>query len=81
MAKYKVIVNRSQCIACGVAPSTCPQVFELGDDNGKNRIVDTYSVKTTEEESIGEVPEDLYDCVSRAAQLCPVSAITVEKLE
>jgi ferredoxin len=47
--KYKVTVDRNACIACGVAPNLCPSVFILGGDNGKTRIVDEYSEKTSEE--------------------------------
>ena len=81
MAKYLVKVNRSLCIACGVAPSLCNQVFELGNDNGKNRIVDKYSSKTGEDYSEGIIPEELYECASTAAQSCPVGAISIEKIE
>lgn len=80
MAKIKVVVDRVKCIACGVAPSLCSKVFELGNDNGKNRIVSEYAVENSPELSVGEVPEDLYDCVKSAADSCPVAAITVEKI-
>jgi len=80
VGKVRVVVDRARCISCGTAPAVCPQVFVLGSDNGKNRVVDAYSVETTEETSVGEVPEELYDCVSRAAELCPVAAILVEML-
>ncbi len=78
MAKIRVIVDRDTCIGCGVAPATCPDVFVLGDDNGKNRVVDDWSVKLDEHESIGEVPEDLKDCVQAAVDACPVQAIRFE---
>jgi ferredoxin len=80
MVKYKVTVNRSLCIACGVAPALCPKVFELGSDNGKNKVVDTYSIKLTDEVSVGVVPEELYQCVKGATDSCPVNAIVVEEL-
>ena len=63
-----------------MAPSLCGQVFELGGDNGKNKVVDEYSQETTESLSIGVVPDELYECVTTAANSCPVSAIKVEKL-
>lgn len=75
----KVIVDKSTCIGCGVAPATCPQVFELGPD-GKNRVRDEYSISETGEQSVGEVPDDLADCVSAAESSCPVSAIRVERV-
>ena len=81
MAKIRVVVDRQTCIGCGVAPATCPEVFVLGSDNGRNRVVDEYSVKLDENVSIGEVPEDLLDCVKAAAEACPVSAITYEVIK
>lgn len=80
MAKVKVTVDRDTCIACGVAPTVCPQVFVLGSDNGKNRVVDKFSTNLTESLSEGEIPEDLYECAVQAASSCPVGAITVQKI-
>lgn len=77
---YRVSVDRELCIACRVAPDLCPQVFVLGEDNGKNRLVEKYSEKTSEDISMGVIPEDLYDCVMRASEACPVQAIIVEKI-
>jgi len=80
LSRYKVTVDRSLCIGCGVAPSICSQVFELGTDNGKNRVVEAYSVRTDENFSEGVIPEDLYDCAASAVQSCPVGAIKIEKI-
>ncbi|MEM2021299.1 MAG: ferredoxin [Zestosphaera sp.] len=76
--KCRVVVNRSACIACGVAPSICPDVFELGQDIGRNRVVNKYSVETTRETSVGMVPEELCECVKQVAGICPVGAIKIE---
>jgi ferredoxin len=81
VAKYRVIVDRSKCIACGAAPAACPEVFELGSDNGKNRVIDKYSVELTPELSVGVIPEELYDCARAGAEACPVDAIRVERIE
>lgn len=80
MVKYRVIVDRNTCIACGAAPGVCSQVFILGEDNGKNRVVDVYSEKISEDTSVGIVSEDLYNCVKQGVEVCPVQAITVEKI-
>ena len=79
--KYRVSVDRSLCIACGIAPSLCPQVFEPGEDNGKTRIVHRYSEENSEDTSAGVIPKELYDCVEQAAEACPVQAITVEGIK
>lgn len=78
MGYIKVTVDRDTCIGCGVAPATCPEVFVLGEDNGKNKIVDKYAEKTDEHISIGKVPEDLIECVKSAVEACPVAAIKFE---
>ncbi len=70
----RVTVDRKACLACGAAPSVCPDVFVL---DGKNRVVDKYSVSLTDAVSVGEVPDELGECVKKAAEICPVSAIKV----
>ncbi|MEM3403348.1 MAG: ferredoxin [Nitrososphaeria archaeon] len=78
---YKVTVDRVLCIACGAAPAACPRVYYLGNDNGKNRVVEQYSKEILEDKSVGEVPDELYQCAKEGADVCPVSAITVEKIK
>lgn len=81
MSKYRITVDRVKCIACGAAPATCPDVFELGSDNGKNKVVDKYSVELTQEKSIGVIPEEVYECAKSGADVCPVGAITIEEVK
>ncbi|MBR1741877.1 MAG: ferredoxin [Lachnospiraceae bacterium] len=57
----KYVVNDS-CIGCGLCPSTCPEVFSMGDD-GKACAIDT------------EVPEECLGTAEEAKDGCPVSAI------
>ncbi|MGQ9781051.1 MAG: ferredoxin [Nitrososphaeria archaeon] len=78
---YKITVDRELCIACGAAPTACPKLYYLGSDNGKNRVVEKYSKETNTNISIGIVPDELYRCAKEGADVCPVSAITLEKLE
>lgn len=80
MKKYQIKVDRTICIACGVAPSMCPQIFMLGKDNGKNSVIAKYSQQTSEDTSLGIVSEDLYDCARQAVDACPVQAITIEEI-
>lgn len=77
---YKVIVDREKCVACGAAPAICPEVFVMGSDIYKARVVDKYSKHLDEKTSIGEIPDSLYNCVKEAADNCPVNAIKIEKL-
>lgn len=80
MVKYRIVVDRSQCISCGAAPAVCPEVYELGADDQKNKVVDMYSLKATEEQSVGEVTEELLECAKRGAEVCPVGAIRIERV-
>lgn len=80
MAKYRVTINRELCIGCGVAAVTCPEVYEMGSDNGKAKIVDKYNVETNDNISIGIIPEELCECAKSGAEVCPVAAIKIEKI-
>jgi ferredoxin len=80
MMSYKIVVDRNLCIACGVAPMLCTQVFILGEDNGKNRLIERFGEELSDEVSSGVIPDELYDCVTTAAEACPVQAITVQKI-
>jgi len=81
LARYRIIVDRVSCISCGAAPATCPEVYELGSDNLKNRVVERYSVKVDDSVSIGEIPEELYECAKAGADVCPVNAIKIERID
>ena len=54
-----------ECIGCGVCESTCPEVFEIGDEGMATVIVD-------------EVPDDAVDSAQEASDGCPVSAIALD---
>lgn len=60
----KVKVDASTCTGCAVCSDTCPEVFELGDDNLSHVKVD-------------EVPAGCEDRVRESAQNCPVTCIEV----
>ena len=61
----KARVDKDTCIACGLCPSICPEVFELTDEGYAHAIK-------------SEVPEDCHDEAKEAAESCPVDAIEVE---
>lgn len=52
------------CTACELCVDTCPEVFEMGDQQAQV-LVD-------------EVPAESKDAVQQAADECPVEAIIVE---
>ena len=70
----KITIDREGCISCGVCWSECPECFEEGED-GLSQVVETYRVDGDLAE--GEVPADLVDCATEAADLCPVAVIEV----
>ena len=57
-------VDKDTCIACGLCPSICPEIFFMDDDGkaeGKNE----------------EIPNDILDSAQEARDSCPVDAIDV----
>lgn len=81
MNNYKIVVNRQECFACGMAPRLCSEVFTRGGDNGKTRVTHKYSIQTSLDESTGIIPENHFECAKQAAEACPYNAITIEKIE
>lgn len=61
----KALIDRDGCIACGLCPSICPEVFRMADDG----LAEVY---------IDEVPTDVEETAKEAEESCPVSVITVE---
>lgn len=61
----KAYVDKDGCIACGLCPDICPEIFQMEDD-GKAGA------------SKEEVPENLIPSAKEAEEQCPVAVITVE---
>ena len=61
----KAIVNQETCIGCGLCPQICPEVFEMEGDKAKV-LIDV-------------VPKDCEECSKKAAEECPVTAISIEE--
>ena len=62
----KVTVDEDLCTACGLCVDTCPEVFDLGDDD------DVAQVK------VDVVPEELEELCEQAVDECPSEAIIIE---
>jgi len=62
----RAIIDEEACTGCGLCEETCPEVFELGDDDVAKVIVD-------------EIPEEAQDAAREAAESCPQEAITIEE--
>ncbi|MEY2582123.1 MAG: ferredoxin [Ilumatobacteraceae bacterium] len=61
----KVVVDFDVCASTGACMQVCPEVFEVRADG--------YLYLLQEEPG-----EELRDCVTTAAEMCPTAAITVE---
>lgn len=61
----KALIDRSGCIACGLCPSICPEVFQMADDGLAETIVE-------------EVPSGVEATAQEAAENCPVTVIHIE---
>lgn len=62
--KAKVINDR--CIGCGQCESSCPEVFQIGEEGIATVIVD-------------EIEENLVEDAEMAASGCPTDAIEITK--
>jgi len=62
----KVTIDEDLCTACGLCVDTCPEVFDLGDDD------DVAQVK------VDVVPEEFEELCEQAADECPSEAIIIE---
>jgi len=78
--KYKVWIDRDQCIADMACTALCPDVFEMNEEDGKAQIAEKFR---KDKENIGEgiIPEDLKSCVEEAVNACPVQIIHMEEIE
>jgi ferredoxin len=70
--KYTIEVDRDNCIACSVCYGTDPTHFE-SDASGKSQVIGGITNGT----SVGAF-ENLKEDAQRAADSCPVTAITIK---
>ncbi len=73
-----VTIDRDECIQCGSCSAICPAFFEP-DEDARSQIVAEYRAEGNP--GAGEAPESLHDCVTEAADACPVSIIHAEAPE
>ena len=62
----KAVIDRDGCIACGVCPDTCPEVFRMAEDG----LAEVY---------VDEIPKEAEDSANEAEDSCPVSVITINE--
>ena len=73
----KVIIDRSNCTSCGTCWETCPEFFEQNPDDSFSQVIEKFRHEGNSAEGIP--PEDMEACAADAADLCPVSVITLEE--
>ena len=61
------VIDAEECTGCGLWEETCPEVFELNEDEG------VAVVKVT------PTPPEAENTCREAADGCPVDAITIEE--
>ena len=72
----KASIDRSNCTSCGTCWETCPAFFKENPDDHFSQVMEKF--RSMESIAEGSVPDDLDACVTDAADLCPVSIITLE---
>ena len=72
--KYKIEINREDCIRCGSCYATDPEHFE-SDSDGKSQVIGG----TTNGKSEQSFDDERMSMAQAAADSCPVSVITVTK--
>lgn len=73
----RVTIDREECIECGACYADCPDVFEESPEDFFSQVTEEYRVD--DDPAVGEVPDDLAECVEDAAYGCPVEIIHVEE--
>ncbi len=61
----KATIDRTGCIACGLCPTICPEVFRMADDGLAEVFADP-------------IPESANRTAIEAQENCPVSVIEIE---
>lgn len=74
---FQVRIDRDECTSCGVCWDACPEFFEENPDDGFTQVIGQYRVN--DDLGLGEAPADLEDCITDAADGCPVEIIHVEE--
>lgn len=71
MAENKIVLERDECIACEACVDSCPEFFEMADDELAHLI------NSTRAGSNDELDTDDLRCSKEAAEACPVNIIHI----
>lgn len=74
--KYKVIINRNNCIGCNVCTSLLPGAFDIDDNDGLVRLKNS---QTQGDQEIIEIDEDQLEKFQEVADSCAVQVIKISE--
>jgi ferredoxin len=75
-SRMKVMIDQEKCIGCGSCSIVCAEIFEEDEIDGTCRILPAFRVDG--DLAIGQVPDELVECVRTAACVCAVEAIQLQ---
>ncbi len=58
-------INQLECIGCGLCVDTCPEVFEMNEEDNVAQV------------KVDRVPDEAVDSCHDAADSCPVNVISL----
>ena len=71
MAKFKIIIERSLCTGCGTCIDTCPEFWEMANDD-LSHLKESKMKGDNEEREMEDA-----ECNIEAAESCPAECIHV----
>jgi ferredoxin len=74
--RMQVMIDQEKCIGCGSCSIACAEVFEEDELDGTCRILPPFRIDGNPD--IGQVPDELVECVRTAACICAVEAIQLQ---
>ncbi|MAG18260.1 MAG: ferredoxin [Candidatus Diapherotrites archaeon] len=77
MAKFKIIYNRTDCVAAGPCAAVDPDNFEINPEDGK---ADLIGGKETSP-GIWELEIEDDEKANQAVEVCPAAVISVKKIK
>ena len=75
MAKYKIVLNRKECIECGSCEAAAPELFEMDKGDNKSNLKGGKKLKDGKEEL--EIDESKLESTKEAANVCPANVISI----
>jgi len=77
MAKFKIVYNRTYCVAAGPCAAVDPDHFQINADDGKADLIGGKESK----QGIFELEIDSDEKANQAAEVCPAAVISIKKIK